>query len=375
MSLCARCSRVGRRLLALGVLVGASTSTAAPVELKLSEGNCPSREQLVRALSAIGIEVSSEEAAHQVSVAVVSVEGGGFEIKLTDGDRATARTLKPQGECDAQAAALAAVIERFARPVLTTTPPEKAAGDSPAETAPGPSPAKGAQPPPARSQERPPARGTRRLGSENRPLAAQGSGTFPIDGTTVPRAPVAEHGVEGEVEGVPLASASVSVPRRTWVGLGVGLFSSSKRFLRPGLELRLAHELSSHIGISAVVGWPAGWRSPVGEGEVKADELRVAVAAALQPLPRVPVLGEVSVGTQGVWARSEAIARSVTARFVNPTVGAGIILRMALEHLVLEAAVRGTFFPRTQLFQVDGAEVLVMPQFELSPTVVLAYCF
>src|SRR5262245_28334050 len=130
----------------LSVLAAAVRGPA--VDLRWPEATCPDRRQMVRALTAIGVDADAR--APQTTV-VAERSGGMWHLVLTSGPRRALREVQQLDSCDAEAATMAAVVERFARPVwlwlekqraeAAPRPPVPAASAALTNSAPAPAPA------------------------------------------------------------------------------------------------------------------------------------------------------------------------------------------------------------------------------------------
>lgn len=339
-------------------LLVAQVSAAAPIELHADQVRCPSREQLLRALAVVDVQVVPERSVARVKVTVVATPNAGFELQLVNGDDRIARPINAQGDCGAQAAALAVVIGHFARAAFAdgTAAPEP------------PTPANsGATTPPATPRAAP-AR-TRADNSVRTPRAG-GSTT-----TAVPEEPILPVGpVTSEPPTVVVEPATQTLepagpaPRQFWVGVGGSVIGSPAWLLRPGAELELGWRVLPRVEVSVAVRWAQGWNKPIGTGTLRVDELRAHLAAALQPMGSIPLLVELSGGIQGVWARSEGLARTGAAFRVNPVLGLGLVVQgTVFDRVLLQGGIRAYWLPKTERFQIDGADTVVLPAVELSP--------
>ena len=82
-----------------------------PITLDITPGQCPSRRQLARALSALGVPVVRADAQTDAIAVTVQWRDHAFRIVVRARDSQAMRLVNGHGPCDQRAAILAAVIE------------------------------------------------------------------------------------------------------------------------------------------------------------------------------------------------------------------------------------------------------------------------
>lgn len=363
-----------RRSLALTIALvvsapcAAQPTTLVAIEMNWRGADCPTQKQLELALAATSISVLPGAAQR---VTVTQSQAGIIELELGAEGRSHRRTLQPQA-CDALAATMAGVIERFVRPLASqpVTAPATAGEATGATTS-----TEG-------SRVR---RGNRRdathrnVAQSDRGKSTSPGGTFVSGAVTVDSAAQPNDDRSASLGDSALAvEQTMSPPPQPLnrLGLGGSLAFSATALARPGIEVRYARWLTSRLDVAGALTWLTSLRAAVATGGlVHTDELRLLLALGLRPLESVPLFFELGGTLRGLLARSTNLTVVKRAVLLSPAVSLGAALRIPISRFTFETAVRSLFFFDQLRLQVDERDVLVLHRFEASVTVAMYVAF
>jgi hypothetical protein len=352
-------------LLEAAVVSVLSAATGPAIDLQWPEATCPDRRQIVRALSTVGVQVDPRAPA-----TVVAERGRGtWNLVLTWGPRRVLREVQQLDSCDAEAATLAAVVQRFVRPVWLWLERQAQAEHAPPST-----PAA----PPITAARSAPAVATRTdVAPSPAPPGPADARSFvapappepePIPAPILPPLPT-----PSQPPGIarPLAAPEPGF-RRWWIAAGgTGSTDWSGRY-SAGFETAIRWLLLERLALAAHLGWETPYRVPVSPGELVVDQLRVAVSVEGSPIGHgLWVNGLVLL--QGLTAYSRGFALDDAAQRLNPAVGLSLAWRGSVGPLGFELGVRQLLFFVVQQFRIDDKPALTLPRSMTSAYLGLAY--
>ncbi len=322
--------------LALGFALAVQAAHPTPsVELRWPPVGCPSRAQVDQWLMTAGIDTAPAGSRGTLIQAEGTLAPDGWKLALSSARQSVTRRVPAEGACDEQAALIAAIIERFARPILSK-PTE------PSSSAPRP-------------RALPPAR----------PVVAS-SPALPTD----PPADVAPPANPRPAE----APVAIELPREEQAGspaqpllyewsAGGTLAVSLSGALQPGLEVELARRFEDGWRGAIGLGWLIAQRATASNATLEVNQLRLQGSVGWRRWD-APVRVDAQGLLRGAWARSLGVEGAGEVLRFSLGLGLGVTFFGSLGAFRLEVTPRLTAFPQTQAFEVEGGPRVTLAPFE-----------
>jgi hypothetical protein len=352
-------------LLEAAVVSVLSAATGPAIDLQWPDATCPDRRQIVRALATVGVQVDSGAPA-----TVVAERGWGtWNLVLTWGMRRALREVQQLDSCDAEAATLAAVVERFVRPVwLWLERQAQAQRAAPSTPTAAPVAAAKSVPRVATRTDVPPSPEPPAPADARSFVAPPPPVPEPIPAPVLPPLPG------------PSPPAGIAQPltapepglRRWWIAAdGTGSTDWSGRY-SAGFETAIRWLLLERLAVAAHLGWETHYLVPVSPGQLVVEHLRAALSVEGSPIGHgLWVDGLVLL--QGLTAYTRGYALDDAAQRLNPAVGLSLAWRGSVGPLGFELGVRQLLFLVVQQFRIDDRPVLTLPRSTTSAYLGLAY--
>jgi hypothetical protein len=171
----------------------------------------------------------------------------------------------------------------------------------------------------------------------------------------------------------PEPKPQASTSRIGWVGLGAHAAIGIDGALNGGFDLEGAWWAFDPFGVGLRASYRLPVIEPVGEGDVRIDELRADLFLVWDVWDGLMI--EARLFGQTLFARSRRILQTESEVLFNGGAGAGLRYVYPLGPVAIDLGIRTLIPFRSQRFLVDGAVVAELPRFQIEGALGVSVAF